>query len=98
MRSSFKKFPNSLIKCTGTATVNKEMYIVILRRLRGAVRRKHSEKLRTNSWFLPHYTPPAHLWVLVKGLLKKNNVTTLEHPPYSPDLASSDCYLFPRPK
>jgi transposase len=33
---------------------------------------------------------------LVKDFLKKNNVTTLEHPPYSPDFAPADFYLFPR--
>jgi hypothetical protein len=32
---------------------------------------------------------------LVKDFLSKNNVTTLEHPPYSPDLAPGDFYLFP---
>jgi len=26
--------------------------------------------------------------------LAKNNVATLEHPPYSPDLATADFYLF----
>jgi hypothetical protein len=30
--------------------------------------------------------------------LAKNIVTTQEHPPYSPDLASTDFYLFPRLK
>jgi transposase len=29
---------------------------------------------------------PAHQSVLVTDVLAKNNVTTLEHPPYSPDL------------
>jgi transposase len=33
---------------------------------------------------------------LVKDFLTKNNVTTLEHPPYSPDLAPADFYLFPQ--
>jgi hypothetical protein len=28
--------------------------------------------------------------------LSKNNATTLEHPPYSPDLATDNSYLFPR--
>jgi hypothetical protein len=35
---------------------------------------------------------------LVKDLLFKNNVTSLEPSPYSPDLALVDCYLFPRLK
>jgi len=32
---------------------------------------------------------------LVKGFLAKNNVTTLEHTPYSSYLAPADFYLFP---
>jgi len=35
---------------------------------------------------------------LVKDLLSKNNVTSLEYSPYSPDLAAADCNLFPRSK
>ena len=64
------------------------MQIDVLRRLRNAVRRKCPEKWRTNSAF-------AHLLVLVKDFVGKNNVTTLEHPPYPPDLAAADFYLFP---
>jgi hypothetical protein len=29
-----------------------------------------------------------------QGFLSKNNVTKLEHPPYSPDLAEADFYVF----
>jgi len=36
--------------------------------------------------------------VLVKDFLTKNDVTTLEHTPYSPDLAPADFYLFPELK
>jgi len=42
------------------------------------------------SWFLLQNHAPAHQLVLVKDLLAKNNVTTLEFPPYSPDLAPAD--------
>jgi len=35
---------------------------------------------------------------LVKDFLAKENVTTLEHPPYSPDMSPPDFYLFPRIK
>jgi hypothetical protein len=34
----------------------------------------------------------------VKDFLAENNVTTLEHPPYSLDLAAADFYLFRRLK
>jgi hypothetical protein len=36
--------------------------------------------------------------VLVKDFLAKNNVTTMELLPYSPDLAPADFYLFPQVK
>jgi len=35
---------------------------------------------------------------MIKAFLAKNNVTTLEYPLYSPDLAPADFYLFPPPK
>jgi len=55
------------------------MYIDILHRLRGAVRRKRPGKWRTNSRFLFHDNASAHRSVLVKDFLAKNNVTTLPH-------------------
>jgi histone-lysine N-methyltransferase SETMAR len=69
------------------------MYTDILCCLRDAVRSKHQEKWETNSWFLLHYNAPAHWSVLVKEFLAKNNVKTLAHPPYSPDLAPADFYV-----
>ena len=56
------------------------------------------KKWRTNSCFLLHDNAPAHQSVLVKDFLAKNNVTTLEHPQHSPDLAPPDFYLFPQLK
>jgi hypothetical protein len=35
---------------------------------------------------------------LVKDFLAKFNVTTLEHPPHSPNLAEADFYLLPQLK
>jgi transposase len=71
------------------------MYIDFLRPLMDAARRKRPEKWRTNCWFLLHDNALAHRSVLVKDFLSKNNVRTLEYPPYSPDLApaNSTCFL-----
>jgi len=74
------------------------MYIDILRHLGVAFRRKRPEKWRANSWFLLPDNAATHRPVLVKEVLAKNSVATLEHPPYSPDLAPADFYLFPRLK
>jgi uncharacterized protein YhbP (UPF0306 family) len=35
---------------------------------------------------------------LVKDFLAKNNVTTLQHSPYSSDVAAAEFYLFPGKK
>jgi len=70
------------------------MHTDIFHHLRGAGRRKHPKKWGTNSWFLLHDNAPAHQLVLVKDFIAKNNVITLEHLPYSPDLAAADFYLF----
>jgi transposase len=34
----------------------------------------------------------------VREFLTKNNVTTVPHPAYSPDLAPRDLYVFPKTK
>jgi hypothetical protein len=57
---------------------------------------KSPVKWKTNSWFL--LNAPAHLSVLVKEVSPNNRETTLEHPPYSSDLASPDFYLFRQTK
>ncbi|GBL89255.1 hypothetical protein AVEN_225799-1 [Araneus ventricosus] len=41
-------------------TVNKELYLEILKRLRDAIRRKRPEKWTTNDWFLLHDNAPPH--------------------------------------
>jgi len=81
------KFPrNSLVEITGITIVNKETYNEALRRLRDAIRRKRSDKWRTNSRLLLYDNAPAHRSLLVKDFLAKNTVITLEHSSYSSDL------------
>jgi len=41
---------------------------------------------------------PAHNALSVKQLLANKNITVLEHPPYSPDLAPCDFCLSPKIK
>jgi len=42
---------------------------------------------------------PAHQSVLVKNFLANKHLwQTSEHPPYSPDLAPAEFYLFPQQK
>jgi hypothetical protein len=55
--------------------MNKDMCIDVLRRLRGAIRKKRPEKWRMNGWFLLHENAPAHLSVFIETFWAKNNVT-----------------------
>jgi len=65
------------------------------RQLGDAVIRKRLEKWRPNSWFLLHDNAPAHWSVSVKDFLAKNNVATVQHPSYSPDLVPVYFNVFP---
>jgi len=73
------------------------MYIDILRRLKDAVRRKRKgpPKWKNNGCFFLHDNAPGHRSILVKDFLAQNNMTTMEHSTYTPDLAAPDFYLFP---
>ena len=61
------------------------------------VRRKWPE-LWWKGWILHQDNVPAHNTLSVKQFLANKNITELEHPPYSPDLAPCDFYLFPKIK
>jgi hypothetical protein len=40
------------------------------------------------------WNAPAHNALSVKRYLAKNNIPVMEHPPYSPNLAPCDFFLF----
>jgi len=51
-----------------------------------------------DKWILHHDNAPAHDALRVRELLAKNSITKMDHPPYSPDLAPYDFWLFPKLK
>jgi transposase len=69
-----------------------------LKKLRQKFRRKRPEIFANNSWILHHDNAPAHTALSVREILATKRITVLEHPPYSPDLAPSDFFLFPKVK
>lgn len=79
-------------------TVNKEYYLSVLRRLREAIRRKRPELWKDNSWILHDDNAPSHRALIVREYKTKNLINTIEQPPYSPDLAPCDFFLFPKLK
>ena len=78
--------------------VNGKFYCEVLRRLRQNVRRKLPEIWKNRNWLLHHDNAPAHTSLVVREFLTKNNVSTVPHPAYSPDMAHCDFYVFPKMK
>ena len=78
--------------------VNAEFYGGVLDRLLKRIRRVRTAKFQSSEWFLLHDNAPSHNAAIVKKFLAKRNVAVLHHPPYSPDLASANYFLFPKLK
>ena len=78
--------------------VNKQLYQEFLAHLRDAVRRKRPELWENQTWMLHHDNAPAHASLLIRSYLAKHQTPVVPHPPYSPDLAPADFFLFPKLK
>jgi transposase len=77
-------------------TVNQAFYKDVLERLRKRVQRVRRDI--ADDWVLHHDNAPAHTALSIREFLAKKNIPTLPQPPYSPDLAPCDFYLFPKLK
>ena len=77
--------------------VNQQCYLEVLTRLWESVPRKRPA-LWPGKWILHHDSAPAHDALRVREFLPKNSITKMDHPPYSPDLAPCDFWLFPKLK
>jgi len=53
---------------------------------------------KNRDWLLHHDNAPAHTLLVVREFLTKNNLTTIPHPVYSPQLAPCNFYVFPKMK
>jgi len=78
--------------------VNRQLYKDVLARLRDAVRRKRPELWGNQTWMLHHDNAPARASLLIRSYLAKHQTSVVPHPPYSPELASADFFLFPKLK
>ncbi|EFN76727.1 Histone-lysine N-methyltransferase SETMAR, partial [Harpegnathos saltator] len=45
-----------------------------------------------------HDNAPSHKAIMVREFLTKKGIIVIDHPPYSPDLAPCDFWLFPKLK
>ena len=64
-----------------------------MRLLREAIRQKRTELWKNQSWILQHDNALAHTSMLARKFLAKNK-QIIPQPPYSPDLAPADFFLF----
>jgi len=78
--------------------VNKQLYQEVLSRLRDAVHRKRPGLWENQTWMLHHDNAPAHASLLIRSYLVKHQTSVVSHPPYYPDLAPADIFLFPELK
>ena len=62
------------------------------------MRRKQPEIWKNGDWLLHHDNAPAHTSLLVREFLTKNNMSTVPHLAYSPDLAPCGFCVFPKIK
>jgi len=77
-------------------TVNHAFYRDVLERLRKRIQQVQTDI--ADDWVLQHDNAPAHTVLSIREFLVKKNIPVLPHPPYSPDIAPCDFYLFPKLK
>jgi len=78
-------------------TVNAAYYASLLHKLRDAIKEKRRGMLSRGVRLL-HDNAPVHTAAVAKAAVKECGFEEIEHPPYSPDLAPCDYYLFSKLK
>ena len=79
-------------------TVNKEYYVEVLREFRKRFRWKRPALFKLGQGHFHQDNAPVHNSILVTDYLTKMGIKTVPQPPYSPDLAPCDFWLFPKLK
>ena len=79
-------------------TVNKEYYVEVLRDFMKRFGRKRPALFKSGQWHFHQDDAPVHNSILVTDYLTKMGIKIVLHPPYSPDLAPCDFWLFPKLK
>ncbi|UYV64650.1 hypothetical protein LAZ67_3001497 [Cordylochernes scorpioides] len=77
-------------------TVNSAFYLEVLRRLKRRVAHVRTDIEDTVK--LHHGNATSHTAFIITTFLARSNTSVIPHPPYSPDLAPCDLFLFPRLK
>jgi histone-lysine N-methyltransferase SETMAR len=78
--------------------VNSAFYVEVIGRLLKSISRVRPQFRAEGSWFLLNDNAPSNSALVIKIFLAKHGVVEISHPPYSPDLAPADLFLFPTVK
>ena len=70
----------------------------VLREFRKRFHRKRPALFKSGQWHFQRDNAPVHNSILVTDYLTKMGIKTVPQPPYSPDLAPCDFWLFPKLK
>ena len=79
-----------------TQTVNKKYYVEVLREFSKRFHWKRPALFKSGQWHFDQDNAPVHNSILVTDYLTKMGIKTVPQPPYSPDLAPCDFWLFPK--
>ena len=82
--------------CTSKTDSYHAFYKDVLEQLRKQVQRV--QRNIADDWVLQHDNTPDNTALSIREFLAKKSIPVLPHPPYSPDLAPCDFYLFPKLK
>ena len=77
-------------------TVNKEYYVEVLREFRKRFLGKRPALFKSGQWHFHQDNASLYNSILVTDYLTKMGIKTIPYPPYSPDLAFCDFWLFPK--
>ena len=77
----------------GGQTINGTYYASLIERLRDVILEKRRGKIN-NGVLLLHDNAPVHKCNIVQAAIRQTGLVELNHPAYSPNIASSDYHMF----
>lgn len=79
--------------CPPNSPINKEYYQQVLITLQQHIRKKRPEFC--NTWILHQDNARPYTATIIADYLTAHNIEVMSHPPYTPDVAPCDYWLFP---
>lgn len=89
--------PVAAVMVPNGQNVNAKFYSdVVLPQVIATLEKSQPSRLQTGRILLHHDNASSHTAALTTNFLKQQRIRTIRHPPYSPDLAPCDFWLFPK--